>query len=239
MAKHETNYEQMGIAAMIPGMQHMIDLMQSELDDMRMRLGILQTGQLPKKRGRPRKEISDDEAKTLDAMLRQREGPSKFNSWVNLTPEEAEARRKVLSDAQRRVRGLPPKTNANGQALLSTGWPADPEERKREQARRRAKWSRDAKARQAAGAAAHWGKKTESEERGVSPQKLAWLRLTPEQKTARLKKAKRALNKGRRALAATNNGGWGKLTPEQRAERIKNASAARTASMAAKAAEDR
>lgn len=239
MAKSETNYEQMGIAAMIPGMQHMIDLMQSELDDMRMRLGISQTA--PKKRGRPRKELTDSEAHTLDAMLRQREQPlSKFDSWSTLTPEEREKRSQKLSDAQRRIRGLPPKvrTNANGQALLATGWPADPEERRKEMQRRRSKWTKAAKARQAQGAAAHWGKQSESEQRGVSPQKLAWLKLTPEQKAARVKHAKRALKKAHRSLAAAS-GGWANLTPEQRAARAEKAAAARAASMAAKAAEDR
>jgi len=49
-------YEQMGIAAMIPGMQHMLEMMTAELANMRARLGMLQEPAAPRKKlGRPKK----------------------------------------------------------------------------------------------------------------------------------------------------------------------------------------
>jgi len=79
-----TTYAQMGVAALIPGMQRMIELMQHELDMMRARLTGMQEPR--KKMGRPRKVVT-----------------------AVVTGEK-----------------------------LPSGWPADPEERKLEMARRMA-----------------------------------------------------------------------------------------------------
>jgi len=77
---HElSKYAQMGLAALLPGMQRMIELMQHELDMMRAQLADMQ--------GPPKKRM-----------------------------------------------GRPPKAIAG--AKLPSGWPADPEERKREMQRR-------------------------------------------------------------------------------------------------------
>lgn len=39
-----SRYTEMGMAALLPGMQHLIDRMQAELDDMRLQLAALQGG---------------------------------------------------------------------------------------------------------------------------------------------------------------------------------------------------
>ena len=78
-----SKYEQMGLAALLPGMQHMIDCMQAELDRMRSELASMQNGAEPAKR--------------------------------KYTPR------------------------APALAKTASGWPTDPEERKREMARRVAK----------------------------------------------------------------------------------------------------
>ena len=93
------NYEQMGIAAMIPGMQHMIDLMQRELDAMRAQLAQAQNG-----------------GSALDAVRKYKRGmplwveeefarKSKATGgwWAKLTPEErsAEMKRRYASRKDR------------------------------------------------------------------------------------------------------------------------------------------
>ena len=83
-SKIEATYEQMGIAALLPGMVHAVELMENQINQMRARLAALQEDAAPARRvGRPR------------------------------------------------------GTATNG--TVRSGWPADPEERKLEMARRRAK----------------------------------------------------------------------------------------------------
>jgi hypothetical protein len=86
-------HAQMGMAALIPGIQHVLDTIQRELDSLRTRLAAAQGG--------------------LALAL----------------PESAPRR------------GRPPKKKAKAAAIAtrSSGWPSDPEERKREMARRRRK----------------------------------------------------------------------------------------------------
>jgi hypothetical protein len=82
-------YAQMGLAALIPGMQRMIELMQHELDMMRERLTGLQEPR--KKTGRPPKAIAGE----------------KLASGWPADPEErkAEARRRMQNrDSKRRQR---------------------------------------------------------------------------------------------------------------------------------------
>ena len=59
METKDDTYTQAGIAAFLPGMQHMIDLMQQQLDEARAHLARLQkpatTPQPARGRGRPRK----------------------------------------------------------------------------------------------------------------------------------------------------------------------------------------
>lgn len=70
-----TNYAQMGMAALLPGMQHMVELMQAQLDSMREQLGVMQ---MPQKMGRPRKDgklasgWSADPAERSREMMRRR-----------------------------------------------------------------------------------------------------------------------------------------------------------------------
>jgi hypothetical protein len=80
-----SSYAQMGVAALLPGMQHMLTLMQVQLDEMRARLGLLQNG-------------------------------------------GGAARKK-------RVRRLHRKAPSPNRTRY--GWPADPEDRRKEMARRR------------------------------------------------------------------------------------------------------
>lgn len=76
---NETTYLQMGMAALLPGMQYMIERMQRELDSMRSQLAVLQAGH---------------HGSVRDAIV---------------------------------------------EGKRASGWSADPEERKRDMARRRAK----------------------------------------------------------------------------------------------------
>ena len=46
----DATYVQMGMAALLPGMQHMLELMQAELDRMRQTLEQLQSGEVPEKK---------------------------------------------------------------------------------------------------------------------------------------------------------------------------------------------
>jgi hypothetical protein len=45
-----TDYTQMGMAALLPGMQYMIELMQAQLDEMRIKLAALQGIAEPEKK---------------------------------------------------------------------------------------------------------------------------------------------------------------------------------------------
>ena len=56
MQNDETTFAALGMAALLPGMQHMLTLMQESLDQMRAALGTTQNGAAPAspaKRGRP------------------------------------------------------------------------------------------------------------------------------------------------------------------------------------------
>jgi hypothetical protein len=68
-----TKMAQMGMAALLPGMQFMIERMQAELDEMRRALGILQAGEVPKKVGRPRKVATGASGWSDDPEERSRE----------------------------------------------------------------------------------------------------------------------------------------------------------------------
>jgi hypothetical protein len=80
------NYEKFGIAAMIPGMQHMIDLMQSELDKMR-------------------RVISEDTDDVKDSYS----APQK-KYWAKMTPEERSAevirRQKVAARNKKKLENV-------------------------------------------------------------------------------------------------------------------------------------
>lgn len=209
----------MGMAAMLPGMQYMLEQMQAILIKFREELSLAQEGgphisPHGKRLGRPPKE----EAAMVRALAQAKqeaylEEPSKFNSWAKLSPAEREERSRRLSDAQRAVRGLPPrsrketlleaqarqkreyrarqKTGANGQALLATGWPADPEERKKEMKRRMAKWKvspAEVRRRQVAAA-----------KKMNSGGKSYWAKLTPAQRTVEMQRRNKVAKANREA----------------------------------------
>lgn len=133
------NYEQMGRACLIPGMQHMIDLMQRELDAMRAQLALAQNG-----------------GNALDAV---REAKKKRKSptggwWANKTPEErsAEMARRYLKRKDRPPTGRPAQ-GGDHYGKVSAGqkgyWAKmTAEERKAEVARRtevrNKKWAEEA-----------------------------------------------------------------------------------------------
>jgi hypothetical protein len=77
MTKTHTDFYQMGLAALLPGMQHMLTLMQRELDSMKAQLSDLQTG--APRRGRPLK----GESLNLNGKPLARKSP-----WANTTAEE-------------------------------------------------------------------------------------------------------------------------------------------------------
>lgn len=99
------NYEQMGRACLIPGMQHMIDLMQRELDSMRAQLAQAQSGgsaldavREAKARGpyRPRTPLTAEQEF-------KRKAKATSGWWAKLTPEErsAEMKRRYASRKDR------------------------------------------------------------------------------------------------------------------------------------------
>ena len=107
-----SQYVRMGIAVLLPGMEHTIKVLQHQVDEMRARLAELGQGQV-KRRGRPKT--------VLPVVKRRGRGPGRKNN-----PAPA-----------------PAAKTAGG------GWPADPEERKAEMARRLAVRKANAKAKAA------------------------------------------------------------------------------------------
>lgn len=88
--KNETSrFAQMGMAALIPGMQHILDLMQEELDRMRYALADAQGKNV---RGRPRKDESERSPNT-HAKTALPPKPGMKNGWP-IDPEERSAEMK-------------------------------------------------------------------------------------------------------------------------------------------------
>lgn len=80
------NYQQMGMAALIPGMQFMLDRMQQELDELRQVLAGIQ-----KKNEQP----GDDEpVADLEEFLYQRKSKSSKGYWYSMTPKQRSAEMK-------------------------------------------------------------------------------------------------------------------------------------------------
>lgn len=97
-------YEQMGRAALVPGMQHMIELMQAQLDEFRRALGQLQE---PVRRGPGRPKVDH-----VDPEVRSR-GSASY--WAKMTPEERSAemrRRQQVAAGLKPGRKMPPKAEA-------------------------------------------------------------------------------------------------------------------------------
>lgn len=84
MAQHRDNttYTQMGMAALLPGMQHLIELMQGELDRMRTTLEQLQSGEAPVKkdgRGSTYWAAMTPEQRSIEMKKRWRDRAAKAN----------------------------------------------------------------------------------------------------------------------------------------------------------------
>jgi hypothetical protein len=83
-----TAFEAMGLAAMLPGMQHMITLMQRELDNMRAALARIQ-------------ERQNGYEETAEETAPRGKGSAQAAYWARMTPEERSAemtRRLMLRD---------------------------------------------------------------------------------------------------------------------------------------------
>jgi hypothetical protein len=98
------NYEQMGMAALIPGMQYLIDKMQAQLDELREQLAAVQNGGAPTvtlaRRGRPPKEVATAE----EAAKFKRKSKAVSGYWAKMTDEERSVemkRRRALGKANR------------------------------------------------------------------------------------------------------------------------------------------
>jgi len=75
MAKKDAEtitYAQMGMAAMLPGMVHMLELMQAEVDNMRAQLAAMQNGAI-RRRGPGRPKVEKKNGWPVDPAARSRE----------------------------------------------------------------------------------------------------------------------------------------------------------------------
>jgi len=83
----KADFQQMGVAALIPGAQWLLERMQRELDELREMLSELQAGAAPR-RGHPPKDGFNARGKPL----------AKKGLWASMTAEErsAEMRRRAL-----------------------------------------------------------------------------------------------------------------------------------------------
>src|SRR5215471_19036285 len=110
-------FSRMGMAAMLPGMQYMVEMMQRQLDEFRERLNAYQP-----KRGRPRKhpvESLFDEATGQRLHPRDAQHPehaawlaqvreSNAAKWASLSPKQRKQRIAKMGASQKRKRS--PKT---------------------------------------------------------------------------------------------------------------------------------
>lgn len=101
----QNRYATMGVAALLPGMQYMCEIMQAKLDEMRAMLAHAQGNGAAPKRGRPPKS----------------ESPRGGASWGGLTPEErsTEMKRRQRVGAQKRAEAEAEAARASKKAMLS------------------------------------------------------------------------------------------------------------------------
>jgi hypothetical protein len=119
-----TDYAQMGIAALLPGMQYMIERMQSQLDEMRAHLSNLQNGHAAQTVKRPRKANrtsgwpTDPEERKAEGARRMavrmgkakpkgQKGPTALGierkkQWAAQTPKQRKARIAAMMAGKRR-----------------------------------------------------------------------------------------------------------------------------------------
>ena len=111
-----TSYAQMGIAALLPGMTHMVELMQGELDRMRAMLAGMQNGNGAKRpsRGTDEYRAYDREAhrrararkKSDPGGLNAKDKPIRDSYWASMTAEERSAemkRRQAIAAGKKKL----------------------------------------------------------------------------------------------------------------------------------------
>jgi len=101
MREPPATFTQMGIAAMLPGMRHMVTLMQRQIAELESLLESAQNGTMPK-RGRPPKTQNPEE------FAKRSSGNSDY--WAKLTPAERSKeirRRQEVSAGKRKPKGKP------------------------------------------------------------------------------------------------------------------------------------
>jgi hypothetical protein len=117
-SKDDNQYAQMGMAAMLPGMVHMLEIMQNEVDNMRTQLAALQgqaamTSQPKRKKpvGRPSGKSRGLSGWPADPDERKEEMQRRMSKWKTPHPQKQSAlskRRKkawaALSPAKRKAR---------------------------------------------------------------------------------------------------------------------------------------
>ena len=108
----ETTFAQLGMAALLPGMQHMLTLMQEELDRMRVYLAAgarieatLEPPQpaVPKRRGRPPAQQSEAEAPRVKLHPRDPRHPE-HEAWLQTMKTSQQKVWERMTPAQRKKR---------------------------------------------------------------------------------------------------------------------------------------
>ena len=126
IAKNDDVYVQMGIAALLPGMVHAVELMQGQINEMKARLAALQDGaaEPARKVGRPRKGTTAGvtvasgwpaDPEERKAEMRRRQAVAKKKAQSKARSERA---RKI---AQRRWKNMTAEQRAEWQRKIEAG----------------------------------------------------------------------------------------------------------------------
>jgi hypothetical protein len=103
-----TTYQQIGIAAMLPGMQHMITLMQAELDSLRAQLGEIQepagAGRPAGSKAAPGRSGWPDDPEERSAEMKRRKAVAEAKKKRAKIGKSAKKRWETMSFKQRKER---------------------------------------------------------------------------------------------------------------------------------------
>lgn len=116
-------YAQMGMAALLPGFQYALELMQRQLDEFRATLAALQNGAAPAKRG-PGRLRNAPLPVAGSGQLTARGTPLKKGYWAQFTPEERVAemrRRREVQMANKAVHPRDPRHPGHAEWLRTVG----------------------------------------------------------------------------------------------------------------------
>jgi hypothetical protein len=108
-----SKYAQMGMAALLPGMQYMIERMQEQLDEMRLHLAALQGAPAlaakAETRGSSWKSLTPEERsaemKRRRAVAGSRKGAAK--RWAKMTKKQREEWKAKIQDGRKRAKKVP------------------------------------------------------------------------------------------------------------------------------------